>query len=125
MLNRTKEHDMDLSEHERRRLTGIEKSLIVEAPRLQRAFGRWSTRPLRVDRVRTAVRAVLARAATLVVLSMIVLALGATLMVLGVVQGRPAAAVVGLLAAQFGPWLIARSARPRPARPPRRPLALR
>lgn len=116
---------MDLSEHERRRLTGIEGSLIVEAPRLQRAFGRWSTGPLRADRVRTTVRAALARAATTVVLSTIVLGLGVTLMVLGVVQARPAAAVLGLVVAQFGPWLIARTARARAARPPHRPLALR
>lgn len=116
---------MDMSEHERQRLTEIEKSLIVDAPGLQRAFRGWSTRPLRAVRARTTLRAAAARPAAGVVLSVIVLAVGLGLLVLGVVHGWLAVTLAGVVTTQFGPWLVARSARARTARVPSRPLAVR
>lgn len=103
---------MDLSERERRRLIQIERELVLDAAGLERAYRRWSTRPLKAERRRARVRTA-ARTFCAVSLPLLALAIGLTLLVLGVVHGWLALAVAGVVPAQFGPVLVARWVRAR------------
>lgn len=116
---------MDLSGHERHRLTQVEEELIIEAPGLERAFRHWSTAPLRAERVRSTVRAVAAGTFIAVAVPTLVLGVGVALLVLGVVDGRLALTFAGVVTAQFGPWLVARRFQSRRAGRSNPPLALR
>jgi Flp pilus assembly protein TadB len=103
---------MDLSERERRRLTQIDRELVLDAPALERAYRRWSTRPLKAERRRATVRTA-TRTLYAVTPPTLALGVGVTLLVLGVVHGWLPLAAAGVVVAQFGPVLVARRVRPR------------
>lgn len=103
---------MDLSERERRWLIQIERELVVDSPALERAYRRWSSRPLAAQRRRATVRAA-AETCCAVSLPALVLGVGVALLVLGVVHGWLALAVAGVVLAQFAPALVARRVRAR------------
>lgn len=110
---------MKLSERERQCLADIEGHLMADEPRLHRALATASLRPLRAGTRVAAVRAALRSRWTGVVLSALVLATGVALLVAGLVTGAPLMALVGMVAAQVGPWAVARTRRTRtPAGPP-------
>lgn len=104
---------MKLSERERQWLAEIESRLIDDEPNLHHALAGMSLRPLRVATsvatVRTAVRSCRAT----IVLSLLTLAAGVALLVAGLAAGAPLMALAGMVAAQFGPWLVARRRRTR------------
>src|SRR4051794_11055025 len=89
-------------------LAEIEGQLIKDEQALHRALADLSLRPLRIATsaatIRTAVRSCRAR----IVLSALVLATGVALLVAGVAAGAPLMTLGGTVAAQFGPWLVAR-----------------
>lgn len=97
---------------ERHRLIQIERELVLDTPELERAYRRWSTCPLEAERRRATIRAI-AGALCAVSLPMLVLGIGVTLLVLGVVHGWLALAVAGVAISQFGPVLVARRVRAR------------
>lgn len=111
---------MELTTRERRRLGEIEGRLTADEPRLDRALSTLSTRPLRAAWLRAAVRATLRRPRLRLVLAAVVLVAGVALLVVGTGEGLLPVALLGIVTAQFGPWLVTR--RRRTHRTPDRPL---
>lgn len=111
---------MNLSGHERYRLARIERELTLDAPRLARAFARWSAGPLPAARSGAAVRAVVAERFRGVALSLLALGAGVLLLVLGVVDGWVAFALAGAVITEAAALLVACLVRRPKAKVPRR-----